>query len=184
MSTKKTPPNSSEEKDRASTEKIADPTESAEVTETAGKSNKTEDQAVASLEKAQAELTAEKDKYLRVLAEYDNYRKRSQKERECIYSDVRADTITAFLPVYDNLERALKQETNDDAYSKGVEMILTQFKEIMSKLGACEIVACTGTKFDPTIHDAVMHVDDENLGEGVIAEEFQKGFRLADRVIR
>lgn len=130
------------------------------------------------------ELATEKDKCLRVMAEYDNFRKRSQKERENIYNDVRGDTVTKLLPVYDNLERALKQETSDEAYRKGVEMIMTQFKEIMSKLGVNEIEANSGDKFDPQLHDAVMHVEDEALGENVIVEELQKGFRLGDKVLR
>lgn len=130
------------------------------------------------------ELATEKDRCMRVMAEYDNFRKRSQKERENIYSDVRADTILKLLPVYDNLERALKAETEDEAYRKGVEMTMDQFREILEKMGVAEIDAKTGDKFDPTIHDAVMHVDDDSLGEGVIVEEFQKGFRLGDKVIR
>jgi molecular chaperone GrpE len=138
----------------------------------------------AELKKAQAALVAEKDKYLRILAEYDNFRKRSQKERESVYGDVRADTVMKFLPVYDNLERALKQESADEAYSRGVEMIFSQFKEIMEKLGVAEIPAAAGESFNPEVHEAVMHVEDEAFGEGVIAEEFQKGFVLGDRVIR
>jgi len=130
------------------------------------------------------ELATEKDKCLRVMAEYDNFRKRSQKERENIYSEVRGDTVAKLLPVYDNLERALKQETADEAYRKGVEMIMTQFKDIMGKLGVNEIPAGAGDKFDPEVHNAVMHVEDENLGENEIVEELQKGFRLGDKVIR
>ena len=130
------------------------------------------------------ELATEKEKYLRVMAEYDNFRKRSQKERENIYADVRADTITKILPVYDNLERALNQETADDAYRRGVEMTMNQLKEILEKLGVAEIDAKPGDKFDPTVHNAVMHVEDDAQGEGVVVEEFQKGFRLGDKVIR
>ncbi len=130
------------------------------------------------------ELATEKDKCLRVMAEYDNFRKRSQKERENIYSEVRGDTVAKLLPVYDNLERALKQETADEAYRKGVEMIMTQFKEIMGKLGVNEIQANAGDKFNPELHNAVMHVEDEDAGENEIVEELQKGFRLGDKVIR
>ena len=129
-------------------------------------------------------LADEQDKYLRLAAEYDNYRKRSQKERETVYADVRSDTVEKFLPVYDNLERALKQATTDEAYYKGVEMIMAQFKEIMANAGVTEIDAAAGTAFDPNIHNAVMHVEDEALGESVIAEEFQKGFKLGDKVLR
>ncbi len=130
------------------------------------------------------ELADEKEKLLRIMAEYDNFRKRSQKERENIYSDVRGDTVLKFLPVYDNLERALKQETTDEAYAKGVDLIMAQFMEIMAKLGVAEIDAAPGTKFNPDRHDAVMHVQDENLGEGIIVEEFQRGFLLGDKVLR
>ncbi len=130
------------------------------------------------------ELATEKEKYLRIMAEYDNFRKRSQRERESVYTDVRADTVLRFLPVYDNLERAIKQETSDEAYAKGVDMIMTQLKEVMANLGVSEINAEAGTVFDPELHDAVMHVDDEAAGESVIVEEFQKGFKLGDKVIR
>ena len=123
------------------------------------------------------------DKYLRLMAEFDNYKKRSVKERENIYADVRVDTVAKFLPVYDNLERALKQETADEAYRKGVEMIMTQFVSTMEKLGVTEIEAL-GEKFDPAKHNAVMHVDDESFGENEVVEVFQKGFKLNDKVIR
>lgn len=136
------------------------------------------------LEKLKRELADEKDKYLRILAEYDNYRKRSQKERENVYADARGDTVEKLLPVYDNLARALGQATTDEAYYKGVEMIMTQFKEIMANVGVSEIEAVPGTAFDPTVHNAVMHVEDENLGESVVVEEFQRGFRLGDKVLR
>ena len=146
--------------------------------------SKKKDKSSEELEKLKKELVDEKDKHLRVLAEYDNYRKRSQKERENIYADVRSDTIEKFLPVYDNLERALKQATTDEAYSKGVEMIMSQFKEIMANAGVSEIDAAAGTAFDPNIHNAVMHVEDDTLGESVVVEEFQKGFKLGDKVLR
>ncbi len=129
------------------------------------------------------ELAVERDKYLRLLAEYDNYRKRSQKERENIFTDVQAETVTRFLPVYDNLARALAQETADEAYRKGVEMIMAQFREILEKFGVTEIEAL-GKKFDPELHNALMHTVDENHGENEIVEEFLKGFKMGDRVIR
>jgi len=187
MSTKKTSPDPKEEKAESAAESTPDTAvteEKAPDTRAGRKFEKSNDKTADELKKAQTELAAEKDRYLRMLAEYDNFRKRSQKERESVYSDVRADTVTRFLVVYDNLERALKQATADEAYSRGVEMIFTQFKEILEKLGVCEIDAEAGTKFDPEIHNAVMHVEDENFGEGVVAEEFQKGFKLGDRVIR
>jgi len=132
---------------------------------------------------AEEELKAEKDKYLRLLAEYDNYRKRSAKERDNIYSEVRSDTVLKFLPVYDNLERALSQSTADDAHKKGLELIMAQMKDTLEKLGVAEIPAL-GETFDPEKHNAVMHVEDESAGENQIVEEFQKGFKMGDRVIR
>ena len=129
------------------------------------------------------ELAAEKERHLRTLAEYDNFRKRSAKERENIYADVRADTVVKFLPVYDNLVRALAQATEDEAYRKGVEMIMAQLEEILAKLGV-EAIPAVGEVFDPQPHNAVMHVEDESCGEGIIVEEFQKGFRMGDKTIR
>ena len=129
------------------------------------------------------QLKAEKDKYLRLAAEYDNFRKRSAKEREAIFADVRADTVVKFLPVYDNLSRALKQETADEAYRKGVEMTMNQLRDIVAKLGVTEIEA-VGQKFDPALHNAVMHLEDDQYGEGEIVLEFEKGFKLGDKVIR
>lgn len=128
-------------------------------------------------------VAAEKEKYVRLLAEYDNYRKRSSKERESIFADVRADTVTRFLPVYDNLVRALEQSTEDEAYRKGVELIMAQLREILGKLGVTEIEAL-GKKFDPSLHDAVMHEEDPEKGEGEIVLEFAKGFKMGDKVIR
>ena len=134
-------------------------------------------------QKLRTELAQEKDKYIRLAAEYDNFRKRSAKERENVFSDARSDTILRFLPVYDNLARALAQETVDEAYRKGVEMTMTQLRTILEKLSVVEIPA-VGETFDPARHNAVMHVEDEELGESVIVEEFEKGFMLGDRVIR
>ena len=123
------------------------------------------------------------EKYLRLLAEYDNFRKRSAKERENIYTDVRVDTVTKFLPVYDNLKRALETETADEAFKKGVEMTFNQLRDVFKKLGVEEIEA-EGRTFDPTLHNAVMHVEDESYGENVIVQELEKGFKLGDKVIR
>ncbi len=130
-----------------------------------------------------SKLAAEHDRYLRLAAEYDNYRKRSQRERDSIFNDVRSDTVTKFLPVYDNLVRALEQSTADEAYRKGVEMIMTQFKDILSRLGVTEIES-VGKTFDPALHNAVMHDTDESQGENVIVQELQKGFKMGDKVIR
>ena len=145
-----------------------------------GRKPSKEEEKIAALEKEKADLN---DKFLRICAEYDNFRKRSQKEKDALYGDIKANTVTQFLPVYDNLERALKQNTEDEAYKKGVEMIMTQFCTTLEKMGVTEI-ECLGEKFDPTMHNAVMHVDDEEKGENEIVEVFQKGFKLGDKVIR
>ena len=128
-------------------------------------------------------LAAEKDKYLRLAAEYENYRRRSQKEKENVYSDGKADTVLQLLPVYDNLARALKAECSDPNFYKGVEMTMTQLLGIFEKLGVTPIEA-EGQPFDPAEHNAVVHVEDESLGENLVVEEFQKGFKLNDKVIR
>jgi molecular chaperone GrpE len=123
------------------------------------------------------------DAYLRLLAEYDNYRKRSQREKAALYADIKADTLLQFLPVYDNLVRALKQPTEDEAYRKGIEMIMSQFCTTMEKLGV-EKIESLGKTFDPALHNAVMHTEDETRGENEIVEVFQEGFRIGDKVIR
>ena len=132
---------------------------------------------------ADAAMAALNDKYLRICAEYDNFRKRSQKEKEALYTDVKAETLKSFLPVYDNLLRALAQPTEDAAYAKGVEMIMAQFNTTMEKLGV-EKIESLGQTFDPAYHNAVMHVDDEEKGENEIVEVFQEGFKAGDKVIR
>ncbi len=139
-----------------------------------------EEEKIAELEDEKATLN---DKYLRICAEYDNFRRRSQREKDSLYGDVKANVLSQFLPVYDNLERALKQGTADEAYRKGVEMIMNQFNTTLEKLGVTPI-ECLGEKFDPTLHNAVMHVDDEEKGENEIVEVFQKGFKCGDKVIR
>ena len=128
-------------------------------------------------------IAEQEDKFLRLCAEYDNFRKRSQKEKEAIYSDATANAVKALLSVYDNLERALKQETADEAYKKGVEMTMAGFLKAMEGLGVKEIEA-VGRPFDPNIHNAVMHIEDESLGENMVAEVFQAGFTLGEKVIR
>lgn len=143
----------------------------------------TPDPLLAELESLKDELAQKEDKYLRLAAEYDNFRKRTQKEKEGLYADAKTDAVTAFLPVYDNLERALKSPCTDEAYAKGVEMTMTGLKEVLAKLGVEEIPAL-GEPFDPNLHNAVMHVDDEAAGENVIVDVFQAGFKLGDKVIR
>lgn len=129
------------------------------------------------------EMAALTDKYLRVCAEYDNFRRRSQKEKDALYGDIKADVLLKFLPVYDNLVRAINQPTEDEAYRKGVEMIMNQFVATMEKLGV-EKIESLGHSFDPNFHNAVMHVDDEEKGENEIVEVFQEGFKVGDKVIR
>ena len=140
-------------------------------------------QEASEFEKAQQALAQEHDSYLRLAAEYDNYRKRSQKEKESLYTDIRSETVEKILPVYDNLERALAQETQDAAFKKGVEMTMNQLVSVMEKLGVVSFGAA-GEAFDPQLHNAVMHVEDEALGENVIAEVFQKGFKVGEKVVR
>lgn len=130
------------------------------------------------------ELAELKDSYLRVMAEYDNFRKRTAKEREQLFAASKASVVEALLPVYDNLERAAAQETSDEAYKKGVEMTLAQFVAALEGIGVKMIASERGTAFDPEKHNAVMHVEDENFGAGAIVETFQKGFETDGRVIR
>ena len=161
--------------EQAETQAAQDPAPQAEGNET--------DPLLAELEALKDQTARQEDKYLRLAAEYDNYRRRTAKEKESIWADVKAETAAAFLPVYDNLERALKQESTDEAFKKGVEMTMNQLKEVLSKLGIAEIPAL-GQPFDPNLHNAVMHVEDESLGENTVAEVFQAGFTLGEKVIR
>ena len=140
-------------------------------------------QELSEFEKAQQSLAQEHESYLRLAAEYDNFRKRSQKEKDNLYTEIRSETVEKFLPVYDNLERALAQETADEAYKKGVEMTMTQLVKVMEGLGVTSFGEI-GEAFDPARHNAVMHVEEEGLGENVIAEVFQKGFLVGEKVIR
>ena len=142
-----------------------------------------EEQTPSELELAKEQAAKEHDNYLRLAAEYDNFRKRSQKEKDNLYTEIRSETVGKFLPVYDNLERALNQETADEAYKKGVELTMNQLIDIMGKLDV-EGFGEKGDTFDPAIHNAVMHCEDETLGENVIAEVFQKGFKVGEKVVR
>ncbi len=126
---------------------------------------------------------AEHDSYLRLAADYDNFRKRSLKEKEQSYGNGKADAVEKLLPVYDNLERALNQPTEDAAYKKGVEMTMTQLVSIFTGLGV-EIFGNVGDTFDPNIHNAVMHTEEEGVEENTITQVFQKGFRLGDKIVR
>ena len=134
--------------------------------------------------KDQGQLLAEAaDKYLRLAAEYDNYRKRTAKEKEAAWGEAKAQTVAAFLPVFDNLERAMKQETADEAYKKGVEMTMKGLQDALAGLGV-EMIPALGETFDPNRHNAVMHCDDPEAGENTIVEVFQQGFACGDKVIR
>ena len=131
----------------------------------------------------QEKYEKEHDTFLRLAAEYDNFRKRSQKEKDQSYANGKADAVAKLLPVYVNLERALLQNTEDAAYKKGVEMTMTELVKIFTGLGV-EIFGQVGETFDPNLHNAVMHTEDESLGENTISQVFQKGFKLGDKVFR
>ena len=135
------------------------------------------------LEKVQEELSAEHNRYLLLAAEYDNFRKRSQKEKDGIYQEAVADTAKKFLPVYANLLRASQNATTDEAYKKGVEMTLAELVKIMAGMNITPFGA-VGDPFDPNRHNAVMHTEDESFGENTICEVFQTGFALGEKIIR
>ena len=156
-------------------EPLEEPQEQPEATEVPDQSDP--------VQELQEKLDAQHEAHLRLAAEYDNFRKRTQKEKEASYANGKADTIGKLLPIYDNLERALKQDTADEAFKKGVEMTMNQLKEVLTKLGITEIPA-QGQPFDPKYHNAVMHVEDESLGQNVVAEVFQTGFQCGEKVIR
>jgi len=126
---------------------------------------------------------AERDSHLRLAAEYDNFRKRTIKEKEASYGNGKADAVAKMLPVYDNLERALNQPTEDAAYKKGVELTMAELVKIFTSLGV-EIFGNVGEAFDPNLHNAVMHIDDETMDENTISQVFQKGFKIGDKVVR
>ena len=128
-------------------------------------------------------VAAEKDKYLRLLAEYDNFRRRTVKEKEQIYTDVRGETVKKLFPVYDSLSRALTQTAEDDPSRKGLEMIMAQFETALKGLNV-SVIEAVGQPFDANLHNAVMHVEDESVGENIIVEEFEKGFKIGDKVLR
>ena len=136
------------------------------------------------MEALAGQLSSLHDQHLRLAAEYDNYRKRTTREKETIYQDAKLDTIAKFLEVYDNLERAASQTGDEDnVHKQGMVMIFNQLKSVLEKMGVT-IDDPEGQPFDPARHNAVMHVDDENLGEGIVSQVFQKGFLLGERVIR
>ena len=135
----------------------------------------------AELEKSKAELADQNDKYLRMLAEYENFRRRTQSEKDAIYGDSLADTVSAILPVIDNLEMALAYKTDSESVVKGVEMTLTQFSQCLEGLGV-QVIECD--TFDPNYHNAVMHIEDDQYDEGKIVEVLRKGYKKGEKVIR
>ncbi|MCR5021187.1 MULTISPECIES: nucleotide exchange factor GrpE [Ruminococcus] len=169
-----------EELEEELTEEAEDTADTPEETENEENNESTEQ---SEEDKLKAELADTKDKYLRLMAEYDNFRKRSAKERLDISASVKADTVADILPVLDNFERALGTETQDEAYKQGIEMIFKQFTDAMAKLGI-EAIDPVGEVFDPNIANAVNQIEDPELGENVVAQVFQKGYRIGDKVIR
>ncbi len=126
---------------------------------------------------------AEHDAFLRLAAEFDNFRKRTIKEKDASYGNGKADTVAKMLPIYDNLDRALNQPTQDEAYKKGVELTMNELMKIFGGLGV-EVFGAVGDPFDPTLHNAIMHNEDESLGENVISAVFQKGFKIGEKIVR
>lgn len=141
------------------------------------------DELQAKLEESENKLTEADDKYLRLCAEYDNYRKRTSKEKLEIFSDSTIKCVAEFLPVLDNFERAIETESTDEAFKSGMQMIYKQFMDMLEKIGVKEMEAL-GNEFDPNIHNAIKQVEDENFGENTVCEVFQKGYMLNDKVIR
>ena len=126
---------------------------------------------------------AEHDSHLRLAAEFDNFRKRTVKEKEASYGNGKADAVAKMLPVYDNLERALNQPTEDAAYKKGVELTMNELVKIFTGLGV-EIFGNVGDAFDPNLHNAVMHIDSDELPENTLSQVFQKGFKIGEKIVR
>ena len=141
------------------------------------------DERDAIIEELNSKLLDANDKLLRTIAEYDNFRKRSAKEKEAIYSDSKSDVTSKLLAVIDNFERAAAAETDLESYKKGIEMTVKQLLDVLGSLGV-EAFGEKGEEFDPNFHNGVMHIDDENLGENVIADVYMKGYKMGDRVIR
>ena len=153
------------------------------VEETVETAEAVEETAEAAVNPFEEKYNAERDAHLRLAAEYDNFRKRTVKEKEASYGNGKADAVAKMLPVYDNLERALNQPTEDAAYKKGVEMTMTELVKIFTALGV-EIFGNVGDEFDPNLHNAVMHIDSEDFGENTVAQVFQKGFNIGEKVVR
>ena len=172
-----------EEELQQTQEAETDQTEQVVQTDETEKTEQQQKQEPTEEEKLRKELDEIKDKYLRLMAEYDNFRKRSAKERLELSASVKGSTIGEILPVFDNFERALAAETEDTNYKAGVEMIFKQFGEMLTKLGV-EIIDPLGQTFDPNIANAVNQIEDEKYGENEVAQVFQKGYKIGDKVIR
>ena len=135
------------------------------------------------ISKLKDELADVKDRHTRLIAEFDNLKKRSAKEREGLYNSIMADIISSLLPILDNLEKAVEAQTQDEEYNKGIELVLKQFKDVLEANGVKEIEA-EGKPFDPELHEAVSTIQDENLGEKIVAKEYRKGYTIGSKVIR
>ena len=176
------------------TEEIKDTPETAEAVEESAKESKAKKKKAdkkseiealkAEVEKLSKENATVKDTYLRTLAEYDNFRKRSQREKDATYTDAKADTLKKLLPVLDNFDRAVENKTDDiDVYRKGIEMTLTQLGDLLKALDV-EAFGNVGDEFDPNIHNAIMTVENPDLPENTVAGVFEKGYRMGDRILR
>ena len=159
-------------------EEVNEETAEAEATEEKEKDEKSEE-----IEKLQKQVSELNDKYMRLVAEYDNFRKRSQKEKDAIYPDAVAATVEKFLPLSDNFERAMTFECKDEEFKKGMVMIENSLSDIFKSLNV-ESIGEKGEQFDPNVHNAVMHIDDETLSENEITDVFQKGYKIGDKIIR
>lgn len=135
------------------------------------------------LQKMQEELEETTDRLKRLMAEFDNYKKRSSKERDSLYHSLVADIVSSLLPVIDNLEKAVAAKTEDESYKQGVTLVLKQFMDVLASLGV-EKIQTVGNLFDPEFHDAVSHVEDDSLGEKEIKEEFRAGYKIGNKVVR
>lgn len=164
-------------------EKISEQTEPVETEETTPQEAEVETPPAPEVNPWEEKYNAERDAHLRVAAEFDNFRKRTIKEKEASYGNGKSDAIAKILPIYDNLERALNQPTEDAAYKKGVEMTMAELVKIFTGLGV-EIFGEVGEAFDPNMHNAVMHTESEDFGENTICQVFQKGFKIGDKIVR
>lgn len=172
-----------EEQEAELTEGKTTPEEAAEAAEANTVQEAAAEPQLSEAEKLKAQAEELNNKLLRTLAEYDNYRKRSQKERMELYPEAISSTVSKFLPVLDNFERALQTDCADTEFKKGIEMIFTSFKECLKGLNVEEIEP-TGESFDPNLHNAVMHIEDEKLGENTVSAVLQKGYKIGDKILR